>query len=66
MKRARGDRNIMRDMERIKATLEAKMKDKLAAIGKRDKVVTFDELGIDAMMVDECFPYDTPVMTDRS
>ena len=53
MKRARGDRNIIRDMEGIRARLEAKMKDKLAAIGKRDKVVTFDELGIDAMFIDE-------------
>jgi N12 class adenine-specific DNA methylase len=29
------------------------MKDRLASLGKRDKVVTFDELGIDAMFVDE-------------
>lgn len=53
MKRGRGDRNIIRDMEKIRSNLEAKMKDKLAAIGARDKVVTFDELGIDAMFVDE-------------
>lgn len=53
MKRARGDRNIIRDMEGIRARLEARMKDKLAAIGKRSKVVTFDELGIDAMFIDE-------------
>jgi len=53
MKRGRGDRNIIRDMEGIKARLEAKMKDKLAAIGKRDKVLTFDELGVDAMFIDE-------------
>ncbi len=53
MKRERGDRNIIRDMEGIRARLEAKMKDKLAALGKRDKVVTFDELGIDAVFVDE-------------
>lgn len=53
MKRDRGDRNIIRDMEGIRARLEAKMKDKLAALGKRDKVVTFDELGIDAVFVDE-------------
>lgn len=53
MKRRRGDRNIIRDMEGIKARLEAKMKDKLAAIGKRDKVLTFDELGVDAMFIDE-------------
>ncbi|CAB4122465.1 AdoMet_MTases domain containing protein [uncultured Caudovirales phage] len=53
MKRGRGDRNIIRDMEKIRSNLEAKMKDKLAAIGKRSKVVTFDELGIDAMFIDE-------------
>lgn len=53
MKRGRGDRNIIRDMEGIRSRLEAKMKDKLTAIGKRSKVVTFDELGIDAMFIDE-------------
>ena len=52
-KRNRGDRNIIRDMEGIKSRLEAKMKDKLASIGKRDKVLTFDELGVDALFVDE-------------
>lgn len=53
MKRARGDRRIVADMERIRKTLEAKMTEKLAAIGKRSKMVTFDELGVDAMFVDE-------------
>jgi len=53
MKRGRGDRNIIRDMEGIRSRLETKMKDKLTAIGTRSKVVTFDELGIDAMFVDE-------------
>jgi len=53
MKRGRGDRNIIRDMEGIRSRLEAKMKEKLAAIGKRSKVLTFDELGLDALFVDE-------------
>jgi N12 class adenine-specific DNA methylase/antirestriction protein ArdC/phage/plasmid primase-like uncharacterized protein len=53
LKRERGDRNIIRDMEGIRSRLETRMKDKLAAIGKRSKVVTFDELGIDALFVDE-------------
>jgi len=53
MKSERGDRHIIRDMEGIRARLEAKMKNKLASIGKRSKVVTFDELGIDCLMVDE-------------
>lgn len=53
MKRARGDKRITADMERIRKNLDAKMKDKLAAVGKRSKMVTFDELGIDAMFIDE-------------
>lgn len=53
MKRARGDKRIVSDMEKIRKNLEAKMKDKLASIGERDKVVTFDELGVDAMFIDE-------------
>src|SRR5690606_33876746 len=52
-KRARGDRNIIRDMEGIKARLEARMKQRLQALGDRDQVVTFDELGVDAVAVDE-------------
>jgi len=53
MKRARGDRNIIRDMEGIKARLEARMKQRIQNLGERDKVVTFDELGIDAFAIDE-------------
>jgi len=53
MKRERGDRHIIRDMEGIRSRLEAKMKDKLASIGKRSQVVTFDELGIDGFLCDE-------------
>lgn len=53
MKRARGDSRIVSDMQRIKKNLEGKMREKLAAVGKRDKVVTFDELGVDAFFVDE-------------
>jgi len=53
MKRERGDRRIVADMERIRANLNAKLQTKLQRVGKRDRVVTFDELGIDAFMVDE-------------
>lgn len=35
MKRERGDKNIIRDMEKIKSNLEAKFHDKLANIGKK-------------------------------
>ncbi len=53
MKRSRGDRHIVRDMEGIKARLEARMKQRLQALGDRDKVVSFDDLGVDAFAVDE-------------
>lgn len=53
MKRERGDRGIVRDMEGIRVRLEAKIKSKQASIGQRDDVLTFDELGVDALFVDE-------------
>lgn len=53
MKRERGDRGIVREMEGIRIRLEAKIKAKQASIGKRDDVLTFDELGVDALFVDE-------------
>ena len=53
MKRARGDRNIIRDMEGIKARLEARFQTKMNKLGERDKAVSFDELGVDSLMVDE-------------
>jgi N12 class adenine-specific DNA methylase len=53
LKNGRGDKNVVRDMERIKARLEARAEIKLHQIGERDKVLTFDELGIDAFIIDE-------------
>lgn len=53
IKRERGDRHIVRDMENIKARLENRMKQRIQNLGERDKVVTFDELGADAFAVDE-------------
>ena len=52
-KKERGDKRIVSDMEKIKKNLEAKVADLVKKAGERDKVVTFDELGIDAMMIDE-------------
>lgn len=53
MKRNRGDKRIQSDMERIKKSLEEKLKAALDKAGKRDNMVTFDELGMDALFVDE-------------
>lgn len=53
LKKERGDRNLIRDMEKIKANLDAKMKARQQKVGTRDDVVDFDELGVDAVFIDE-------------
>lgn len=52
-KKERGDKRVVSDMEKIKKNLEAKVADLVAKAGQKDKVVTFDELGVDAMLIDE-------------
>jgi N12 class adenine-specific DNA methylase len=52
MKRQRGDRNVIKDMERIKEKLNERLK-ALADTGAKDDTVTFDELGVDGLFVDE-------------
>jgi N12 class adenine-specific DNA methylase/predicted RNA methylase len=53
MKRERGDRKIIRDMEKIKANLEAKINKLQEKGGKKDNVVDFGDLGVDALFIDE-------------
>ena len=53
LKRERGDKGIVRDMEKIKANLDAKITDLVNKAGERDKVLSFNELGIDGLVVDE-------------
>lgn len=53
VKRERGDRHVLRDMERIKQNLTAKLKKLADSAGDKDDVVDFGELGIDALFVDE-------------
>lgn len=53
IKESRGDRNIIRDMEKIKANLEAKIAKLLLKSGTKDKVVDFSDLGVDALFIDE-------------
>ena len=64
MKEERGDRSIIRDMEKIMSNLESKVTKLMEKGGKKDNVVDFADLGIDALFIDECFPYDTPVLTN--
>lgn len=65
MKRERGDRNIIRDMERIKTTLEGKLKTMEAKAGKKDAVVDFGDLGVDAIFVDELHEFKNLFFTTQ-
>lgn len=53
LKRERGDRNVVRDLEKIKANLESKINKIKDKGGKKDNVVDFGDLGVDALVVDE-------------
>jgi len=53
MKRERGDRHVIRDMEKIKANLEAKVKKLKDKAGEKTKVIDLGDLGVDMMVVDE-------------
>lgn len=64
-KTARGDRGITRDMEKIKKNLEAKIDKLKEKAGKKDNVVTFDELGIDALFVDEMHEFKNLFFTTQ-
>lgn len=65
MKRDRGDRSIIRDMEKIRTNLENKVKDLASKAGKRDDVVNFDEIGIDALFVDEMHEFKNLFFTTQ-
>ncbi len=51
-KGAQGNRRIVKDLERAKKRLETKLK-LLAADEKKDNTLTFEELGVDRLFVDE-------------
>ena len=53
MKRERGDRHVIRDMEKIKANLEAKVARLKEKAGEKTKVVDMADLGVDALAIDE-------------
>lgn len=52
MKSENGDRVTIKEMEKARERMEARMK-KAADTGAKDKSITFDELGVDAVLVDE-------------
>ncbi len=65
MKQERGDRSIVRDMEKIRTNLEAKIKDLKEKAGEKDNVVSFDELGVDALFIDEMHEFKNLFFTTQ-
>ena len=55
-KAAEGERYTIKEMERTKKSLEAKL-ERLNNQERKDKVVTFEELGVDRLFVDESHYY---------
>ena len=56
VKAQNGERFTIKQMERSRKSLETKLR-KLTDTGKKDDVVTFEDLGIDRMFVDEAHLY---------
>jgi N12 class adenine-specific DNA methylase/predicted RNA methylase len=52
LKSEQGDRLTIKQMEKARDRMQAKM-ERAADAGAKDKVVTFDELGVDQLLVDE-------------
>lgn len=65
LKRERGDRNIIRDMEKIKSNLEAKIVRLREKGGKKDNVVDFGDLGVDAIVTDEIHEFKNLFFTTQ-
>ena len=56
VKASGGERFTVKQLERTKKSLEAKL-EKLQAEGRKDDVVTFEQLGVDRLFVDEAHNY---------
>ena len=56
LKENNGERFSIKQMERTKKTLQVKL-DKLNDVSRKDDVVTFEELGVDRLFIDEAHYY---------
>lgn len=54
---AKKDARFIKDMERKKETLEAKLAEVAARLKNRERTMTFDELGIDGVFLDEAHEF---------
>ena len=60
----RGEQFSIKQMERTKKQLEGRLR-KLQAEGRKDDVVTFEELGVDRLFVDEAHAYKNLFLTTK-
>ena len=56
VERSNGERFTVKQLERTRKSLEARL-EKLQAEGRKDDVVTFEQLGVDRLFVDEAHNY---------
>ena len=59
LKEQNGDRFSVKQLERSKKAVQAKL-DKLNDQSRKDDLVTFEELGVDRLFVDEAHYYKNP------
>jgi N12 class adenine-specific DNA methylase len=64
-----GSRENKRSIKQLEKTIkkfEAKLKSQNSEIRRDDaQTITFEELGVEALFVDECFTYETLILTDQ-
>lgn len=65
IKQGRGDRNVVRDLEKIKANLEAKVQRLRLKAGSKDKVIDFGDLGVDGLAIDELHEFKNLFFTTQ-
>jgi len=57
VKRNRGERYTIKQMEKLKKTIEVRLQ-KLNDQSRKDDTVTFEELGIDRLFIDEAHAFN--------
>jgi len=59
----RSGKQRIKAVNKLKAKIEARRYEQ--ASRKTDQMLNFSQLGIDALFLDECFPYQTPILTNE-
>jgi len=61
-KKDRTAKQLFKMLERVRVNHKKRLQ---KIQDRQDTSLRFDELGVDSVIVDECFPYETPVLTER-